>query len=36
MTQEEFKQRIYETIKDRVFFSNFNGKMAEVINELPD
>lgn len=36
MTQEEFKQRIYETIKDRVFFSNFNGKMAEVVNELPE
>lgn len=36
MEQSKFKQRIYETIKDRVFFSNFNGKMAEVVNELPE
>ena len=35
MSQEEFKKRIYETIKDRVFFSNLSGKMAEVVNELP-
>ena len=36
MEQSKFKQRICETIKDRVFFSNFNGEMAEVVNELPE
>lgn len=36
MEQAEFRQLLYETIKDRVFFSNFNGKMAEVVNELPE
>ena len=35
MEQAEFRQLLYETIKDRVFFSNFSGKMAEVVNELP-
>ena len=36
MEQAEFRQLLYETIKDRVFFSNFNGNMAEVVNELPE
>ena len=36
MEQTEFKHRVYETIKDRVFFSNFSGEMADVVKELPE
>ena len=35
MTPDEYKRRISDVIKDRVFFSNLSGKMAEVVNELP-
>lgn len=36
MEQSKFKRRIYEAVKDRVFFSNFSGEMTEVVNELPE
>lgn len=36
MEQSKFKQRLYETIKDRVFFSNFSGELAEVVKEMPE
>ena len=35
MTQEEFTKRIYEIIKDKVFFSNFSEEIAEVVEKLP-
>lgn len=34
-TQEEFTKAIYETIKDKVFFSNISEEMAEVVEKLP-
>ena len=36
MEQTEFRQRIYETIRDKVFFSNFSGEVAEVVKEMPE
>ena len=36
MTQDEFKRRIFDVIKDKIFFSNFSGEMAEVVKEMPE
>ena len=35
MEQPEFRQRIYDAIKDKVFFPNFSGEMAEFVKEMP-
>lgn len=34
-TQEEFTKAVYETIKDKVFFSSNSEEMVEVVAELP-
>ena len=34
-TQEEFTKAFHETIKDKVFFSNFSEEMAKVVEKLP-
>ena len=36
MEQAEFGRILYDAIEGKVFFSNFSGKMAEVVNELPE
>ena len=33
---QEFTKGIYESIRDKVFFSNFNGELAEVVEKLPE
>ena len=35
-TQEEFTKAIYETIKDKVFFSNLSLAKAEVVEKMPE
>ena len=35
-TQEEFTKAVYETIKDKVFFSNFSSRPADVVAKLPE
>ena len=35
-TQEEFTKALYETIKDKVFFSNISEEIADVVEKLPD
>jgi hypothetical protein len=35
-TQEEFTKAVYETIKDKAFFSNISEEMAEVVEKLPE
>ena len=32
----EFRGRIYDVIKDKVFISNISGQMVDVIEKLPD
>ena len=34
-TQEEFIKAVYETIKDKVFFSNISEEIADVVEKLP-
>ena len=34
-TQEEFSKTVYETIKDKVFFSNISKEIADVVEKLP-
>ena len=34
MTQEEFTKRIYEIIKDKVFFSNISKEIAVLLDYL--
>ena len=34
-TQEEFTKTVYETIKDKVFFSNISKEIADVVEKLP-
>ena len=34
-TQEEFTKAIYDIIKDKAIFCNFNEEMVEVVEELP-
>ena len=34
-TQEEFTKAFHETIKDKVFFSNFSEEIAQVVEKLP-
>ncbi len=36
VSQEEFTKAIYDIIWDKVFFSNFSGAPAEVVEKLPD
>ena len=36
MDQDEFRQRIYGTIKDKVFFSNLSRAKAEVVEKMPE
>ena len=36
ISQEEFRGRIYEVIKDKVFISNISGQMVDVVEKLPD
>lgn len=33
---EEFRGRIYNAIKDKVFISNISGQMVDVVEKLPD
>lgn len=33
---EEYRGRIYEVIKDKVFISNISGQMVDVVEKLPD
>lgn len=35
-TQEEFTKEVYETIKDKVFFSNISKEIADVVEKLPE
>ena len=35
-TQEEFTKVVYETIKDKVFFSNISKEIADVVEKLPE
>lgn len=35
-TQEEFTKAVYETIKDKVFFSNISKEIADVVEKLPE
>ena len=35
-TQEELSKKIYEHIKDKVFFSNFSSRPADVVEKLPE
>ena len=35
-TQEEFTKAVYETIKDKVFFSNISEEIADVVEKLPE
>lgn len=35
-TQEEFTKAVYEIIKDKVFFSNFSSRPADVVEKLPE
>lgn len=34
-TMSEFTEKIYDIIKDKAIFSNFNEEMVEVVKELP-
>ena len=36
ISQDEFRGRIYEVIKDKVFISNISGQMVDVVEKLPD
>lgn len=36
ISQEEFRGRIYDVIKDKVFISNISGQMVDVVEKLPD
>ena len=36
ISQEEFKSRIFEVIKDKVFFSNISGQLVDVVETLPE
>ena len=36
MEQAGFRQRLYDVIKDKAFFSNFSGEMAEFVKEMPE
>lgn len=36
MEQTEFRQRIYDVIKDKIFFSRLSGEVADVVTDLPE
>ena len=36
ISQEGFRGRIYDVIKDKVFISNISGQMVDVVEKLPD
>ena len=36
ISQDEFRGRTYEVIKDKVFISNISGQMVDVVEKLPD
>ena len=36
ISQEEYRGRIYDVIKDKVFISNISGQMVDVVEKLPD
>ena len=35
ISQEDFNSRIYDVIKDKVFFSHISGYRVEVVEKLP-
>lgn len=36
ISQEEYRGRIYDVIKDKVFISNISGQMVDVVEKLPN
>ena len=36
MSQEEFKSKIYDVIKDKAFISNCSGVLVDVVKKLPE
>lgn len=36
MSQEEFKSKIYDVIKDKAFISNGSGVLVDVVKKLPE
>ena len=36
MSQEEFKRKIYDVIKDKAFISNGSGVLVDVVKKLPE